>query len=1477
MSSENLLDDLKATKLNILNTKNLDSSAQLRVILENFNKIYQYVSLSSVDIQFRVIACDTLSIFLKRCIQLLGKNPELRSQLQLIYEEEKADFLFHYVLDFWNDSGAALGNALKEMFVKFVTFLTIILDKREYQGIIENWLSVTLDLPLTRKAFYFMIENLYRNVESNTFIIDKRPQFIEECLENIWSRAIGSSVGKCVFLILRHAYDDDHRNEWLKLWSSHVIKSLKHPDLRKGIESYLLPNLFQVSKPATVQFLQQVIDLGDIPILLSLLKVAQDSSILIEPFLEIDPNTNKPLVEVTELAHLLTVQDSSLRIAALQLLTLSPKLSKAIPTCVYHNVINSFDMIFMETDLEIRNELFSYLKRFISRIKDSSYALHRDATSLTKKNYAKFKDEVEGKLSSIEESKAFIINLLEHIEQNIMPGSPYARKEMAFRLLTTLIKSGVDSSVGKDFVEKSKGVCFPYSLSIYTDSLVRLVIDNIMDSFEDVRKCSIQIISMCPRELKDLVDLDLLEERAVEMLSDIKGKDVDSGARFFMFLFNYYLSKQQYDKCQLIIQKLLLKIDDAVIEAKKDISRACIFYSIQGYYAAFKFIFENADFHHWSNICDLKVVCDKLIESQIEIWEIVKLVLQHDSPEGIVLDKFELNYTAEYEQKFGKGSQIILSYAWRSIKESSNMLEILLSHNHCPLSDEQILVLGSVLLEQLATIRHPGAFSSVYPTFVSCCVLCSSRKSIQHIPETWLAENLKLVQTRSNYITRRSAGIPYLITAILSSNKSLIKPTFFELLEVADSYVEEKNAVLENVNLPQVNAFNCIKAIFVDAKLSEESILYVDQAFALTLHSFASPYWAIRNCAVMLFTALQNRLFSSKKVKANYMPTYPARLFFEKFTTIRTLFLETLKDSLSKGLMNQAEIEKVFPVLTIMGRLEPTPGYNGLDAFVPILIEILGNKIWKVREMASRSLPSLISNGEKFDKIINLLIDTIQNDEENYNKMQGSLLAVREIILKFRSLTSNDSIYYANKLLDPLNETRAKILTKNEIILVNTHCYPIKLAYLQILNLLNFTESTTTVDHLAKWFSTENFTAKTLNGSRHLTIKEAANLLLQTQHSDDIRFIESLLGSTLYEVQLSCINHFNKNCNSLSNERKQILTEKLWILVENDTTWSYVKSQALQLLQHLIVESSTMEKIDELVRHTEQLIKLCNTELNEDIKLSAVEALGSYVSKLMIIDQLKYKTLYDTWIGYVKNMIADDLEFRIRNTALKSFTAFHKVYSNIGSNDKIKLNIEAYLFHFLSDDDESIQRATSHHLVKYVFKQNNVELVPVIVEKKMLSYFAELQDLEMLELLISHEAIKFYDVKSSISDLVQVDSLLFGAEKENMERNCVLRIRELIFLIHNSKLKYHKTAFENIATRLQENILEVTNYIVNNNIVDGCFGILSNETIFDFVACQILLFKSLKKFQLIDFDIENFKEVLQSPKIQLHPYIVSML
>jgi hypothetical protein len=1475
MSREDIDSQLQKLKDDVLQLKKQPSAEQRVILLSTFDPIYLAATSSSASTKYRTFACDTLSVWISRALQLFAKAPEYKPDFELLLIGERADEIFHYVIDFWNDSGAAFSNALKELFVKMMSYMSAVLDQDTRNETFGTWLSTVLEMPYTNRAFYFMIEHLHKNVEPANFVLLKKPHFVSDCLENIWSRAIGSIVGRCVFLILRHTYKEGEEDKWLSLWEDQIINCLRDINVRQGVERYLLPNLFQVSRLASLKFLGKVRKQNDVTMLLSTLKVAQDNSILIEPFLELDPVTNLPLIDITAIQNLLKVPTASFRVSAFQLLVSSPKHSKAISPVVYETIIDSLDMIFNDSDLETRNELLSYLKIFVGRIKESTYALHRDAVSLTKKNYTKFENEIKGKQKSVKQSEEFLSTLIQCIQSNLTLGSSYLKKEMAYRMLLILIKSGVDSRVDVKYLEKSKSVNFPYCLEIYNPALIRLVIDNILDNYEDIRRYSTDVISISPFKLNELVDMELLEFRALAMLNDMKGNEVDSGARYFKFAFGYYLKENNMKKCKDIVTLLLGKIEEALAQARENLVMASIHYSIQGYFAAFKFIFEVMDFKKCSTLVQETNAIPSLIGYTEQIWSVVKIIMQHDSPEGILLEEFQASYTQELEEKYGKATQVISSYAWRSIKESTNMIDSILRAKNTPITSESILSLGPLLLEQLATIRHRGAFSSVYPTFISCCLLCRSKPDLSETPKRWLEENLELIQSRSMYITRRSAGIPYLITAILSSNRTLIKKTFDTLVEIAKAPVEEQNADMDNVNLPQVNAFNCIKTIFVDAALSEESIHYVDEAFALTLNSFASPFWAIRNCAVMMFTALQNRLFSSKKVKANYLPSYSARRFFEKFDSIHGLFLSSLQESVAKGLENQTEIEKVFPILTIMSRLEPTPGYKGLDAFIPIMLQILESRTWKVREMAARSIPSMIDNSDKFSTIIGYLIDNISEDSRDFNRMHGSLLAIREMILKFQALSSDESSETVDKLFERGNITRSAILSKLTLVLNQINCYPIKHVYFQVLAILDVSEADSSAlsETLLQWFSTENCIASKLDGSKQLALRELSTLLFRLYPASS-QLIRCTLLSPLYEVQLSCIEHHELILESLPTATVSLLIENVWKLLESETVWVHVRSQALKLLTKLIVASSEVDSDEKLEVYTTKLMKMLEINGNYDLRLSIVEAVGSYIARLMIHGGAKHLALYNHWVAKVEGMFGDNEEVVVRVAALKSMVAFNELYSQYGDDEKIKFQIMSYIFEFLMDDDESISNIASRHLNRYILTTED-DVLPVITEKLMVEHYCSFNT-ELLELLVGNERLNFFDRSVKLCDLVTTTTLLFAAEKANLDRDPIEKVKELTCIIRNSKLE-NSTTLISIAQYVEENLNDLVHYIKTHHIIDGCFGFFSDEKIFEFTYTQLLMYKCLKERGATNFDVTDLRHTLENANIFCHPMILDLL
>lgn len=1441
----------------LVRSRNFDSNLQqLEVLDAIFMPIYNSIIKSDGLGDYKTIACDSLVVWISRSIQLLNKFPEAKVKLQSHISFENCQYLFHYVLDFWNDSGAALGNSLRELFVKLISFISITSESKD--EIFKSWLIKSLNLPHQMRVFYFMIEHLYKEVKPLDFVFIQQPKFIENSLNYIWSNALASNVGRVIFLLLRHIKPLFEKEiDWVKFWANDIINGISNPKLKKPIESYLLSNLFKISTTATMEFLKFVIiqKKEDISTILSCLKLAQESSILIEPFL---PSENgEPIISMEKINSLLKSTNGSYRIGAFSLLVSSPKLSKAIPSVIYKCVLNSLDPIYVDNDLETRNEMFSYLHKFINRIKDSVYALDRDSKSLTKKNYEKFQLEIESKETAIIESETFFKTLIDILKFHLKPGSSYQRKEMSLRILKMIINSGLDNRVNKKYLEKTKTVSFIYSVDIYDTLLIRLLVDNISDDFEDIRINSTNLLNICPLPIDKIIDIETTQNRAMHLLGDMKGKSVDSGARFFQFLFGYYQNLNEIEKCKSISESLISKIKLCINEAERDICTACYTFGIQGYFAAFKFIFEIINFKLYSNEYNFEL-SKMLIELAAESWFQIKPILQHDSPEGNLPTELKERYSEELELKYGKGTQVILSYAWRSMKESTTMIDVLL--RRCQKSskiidDEIILKLGPNLIEQLSTIRHRGAFSSIYPTFVSLCSLCKSIPNLEPLPREWLQENLELTKVKSKSITRRSAGVPYLITAILTSYHELMENTFEELVKISMLPIGE---IENNINLPQVNAFNCIKVLFIDSNLSDYSIYYVDRSLDLALNAISSPIWSIRNCAVMLFTALQNRLFSSKKVRNNQLPTYPARLFFNKFKNVKGIFYNTL-NSVNE---DESNLEKIFPILTIMSRLEPTPDYKGLDEFNDLIVKFLSNKVWKVREMAARSFPSIIGSRDQFkDKFINLLNG---KDLDNNNLIHGLLLAQREMLERVEL----DAYQGEDELLiyDPV--IRINVLSLMDLILNENSPWAIKLVSFQNLKLIkigNVEGDYEYVEKLKNWFELNYNIQGKLDGAKQLALKECCKILFDIyyQKSQDenqielINLLKTSMFSKNYELQLSSIEYISKIIDSFNLETLIIFVNLCWDLIGMDWVWKHVKSNILVLLKDLNIRIP-IDDFD-IGQHLLQLIEFSN-DSNEQIRLATVETLGSFIGKALMVDSKENG--FNEWILKIKTMVNEDNESHIRSSALNSLIGFHKVYFQ-GNYDKfINFGVIGLIFNYLSDDDDNLAINASVYLLNNVLKIQG-EILAIEVEKSMIGFIIKemKNDLELTDVVLGVETeLKWYCNgfklidESKLVDLLSIpNDLLFGSEKSNLDRDMTLRSLNVVKIIEEVFINGWDDHLLSLKMKIEDDLNDINTLILHGEMVeDGPLGVLSQESNFTFVYDSILIGKCLSRMLEIE-------------------------
>lgn len=159
-------------------------------------------------------------------------------------------------------------------------------------------------------------------------------------------------------------------------------------------------------------------------------------------------------------------------------------------------------------------------------------------------------------------------------------------------------------------------------------------------------------------------------------------------------------------------------------------------------------------------------------------------------------------------------------------------------------SPELFEKLGRLCFTQLLELRHRGAFSTVSQTFAAFCRRCATSdiEELRALPEKWYQESLLSIKDKAHAITRRSAGIPALISGILAAEQQPGGKLFPRAMKdlIAEASVEAKSTNIEESRLPQVHALNCIKEIFSTSRLSVASEAYIGDGLEMAAKTLNS-------------------------------------------------------------------------------------------------------------------------------------------------------------------------------------------------------------------------------------------------------------------------------------------------------------------------------------------------------------------------------------------------------------------------------------------------------------------------------------------------------------------------------------------------------------------------------------------------------------------------------------------------------------
>ncbi|XP_076990215.1 tRNA (32-2'-O)-methyltransferase regulator THADA isoform X2 [Tamandua tetradactyla] len=436
--------------------------------------------------------------------------------------------------------------------------------------------------------------------------------------------------------------------------------------------------------------------------------------------------------------------------------------------------------------------------------------------------------------------------------------------------------------------------------------------------------------------------------------------------------------------------------------------------------------------------------------------------------------------SSEIKGKEGKTcdvtAQMVLVCCWRSMKEIALLLGTLcqlLPMRPVQESSDGLLTVGQVkdigdyFKQHLLQSRHRGAFELAYTGFVKLTEVLNRCPNVglQKLLEQWLwnvLEEIKCSDPSSKLCaTRRSAGIPFYIQALLASESKkskmdLLKITMRELISLSGPTDDSKSTV------PQVHALNILRALFRDTRLGENVIPYVADGAKVAILGFTSPVWAVRNSSTLLFSTLITRIFGVKRGKDELSKKnrMTGREFFSRFPELYPFLLKQLEAVANAVDSDAGELNRhpsMFLLLLILGRLYPSPMDGTSSAlsmapFVSFIMRCGRSPVYRSREMAARALVPFVLIDQIPNTIRTLLARLPDCTDRCFrqNHIHGILLQVFHLLQAYSDSKHRTNSDFQQELTDITVCTKAKLwLAKRQ-----NPCLVTRAVYMDILLLL---------------------------------------------------------------------------------------------------------------------------------------------------------------------------------------------------------------------------------------------------------------------------------------------------------------------------------------------------------------------------------------------------------------------------------------
>ncbi|KAL9001465.1 MAG: hypothetical protein Q9169_000040 [Polycauliona sp. 2 TL-2023] len=1162
----------------------------------------------------------------------------------------------------------------------------------------------------------------------------------------IWLSALKSSCQK--------------QPELLDLFAVHVFPEVIKQD-RAGI-----PQFAEVSslKRLTVDNLATY-GLADLHISLLLLRAIKENGTF--------DTVDKETIEFTA-SNLISHADSQIRLLAFSITVQASAPKEPLSSTVLSSLVLALPNHHVEIDPKTRQDNLALIKRFCFRLVgviksfnkeelDSEFTrLVSDRTTVSFNSSTGANSEE----ASLQRHLSFFLWYRDFLLHELSPTASYQRHVVSLKVVEFVMSNDAglllyrESSNG--FIGEGRDSYSKFGHDLMT-SLLTLGNMGQFDPGKKLRK-------LFPVARQRLT---LACTRAAERAqSTARADHADGYGRLYALSVGLRTVPDQMNPCgdydRLALCRLMTDLDDRIHVARTDIHTAVKTASLHGFLIAARYLILDYNLHHSTHELDptqcrtWREYSHLLLRIAFDVWEAVKHILCADAPEGFEADTVD--------DQNPVGTKDMLSFCWRALKESSTLMHAMIAGSKgAPivraLQYQHYRTFGELAFTELAELRHRGAFSTVSQTFAECCIRCMESKDPETrlLPKEWYQvrlctylrspaerqqKTLLCIQQRASALTRRSAGLPAMITGILSATP---KEAFFDtviqdLQAIARGETDIDSKEVQQ-SLPQVHAFNCLKDIFTDARFNASVEQHMSTSLELAVHALESDRWAVRNCGLMLMKALITRMNDGTNTlskQASSASRSASSLVYDRFPNVPDLILRLLthNDVIDSKMSHQGfvtpdslltQAQHVFPALEIIEQSGIPKKYH--TEIQQASWSHLEGPVWAIRDKAAKALSYL----PKSNAIETEIKRCLQSPWSTQNSLHGYLLYLRYLAIRLQSDTEGLQVVFD------------EILEHMKPMLLQNHCPITRSSYVTLL--AGILEAIGTADlELGPSPTAEERNWKPSTPLELVSEPSSSNWQLFVQYLD-----QACPGRPAYALE------------DAAKRRCRPLAKSLNKSVEP----GYPK---IDISQTIFADSGisggphTPENADRTLRMTGRYLYICSQEL-ADSPTSFGDMLGS-------------------WSRALQLAINDHAEVSTRQAAVDSLSDFFSrpQHWDIRTDEAASvLPLFLILYDSLLDDDEDVRlsaAATVSKLLTSMPAQDNSKTVriPLMVPaashylldflksryRKLTSFWIETVRRMIGTHSRPHPEPEFSSPRLLLSQLKPEDTTLFVEEKQNL-------------------------------------------------------------------------------------------------------------